>query len=464
MAEILPADGKSFDGAADIIIIGAGACGLTAALAATDAGSEVLILERDENPSGSTSLSSGFIPAAPTRFQAARKITDSAAQFANDIQAKAKGLATPALVDLAANSSGPTLEWLADAHGLDWVVLEDFKYPGHSHYRMHAVPERTGTALQARLLNAVENAGIAIAGGCHVTGLFVSDQKIVGVRVSRPNGAKEDFACKALILACNGYGGNEDMVMRHIPEIAGAPYFGHPGNLGDAVIWGEALGALNRHLSGYQGHGSIAHPHGVLITWAIIMEGGVQVNVAGLRFSNETKGYSEQAVKVLSQPENIAWNIYDHRLHHLALGFEDYRAAFDLGAVHWAPDAMGLAKKTSLPGTALSRALAELREWSAAGEKDPFGRQFTPETSLAPPYYAVRVTGALFHTQGGLMIDEKARVLRLDGSPFENLFAGGGAACGVSGPDVSGYLSGNGLLTALTFGRIAGTHAAAVLS
>ena len=72
----------------------------------------------------------------------------------------------------------------------------------------------------------------------------------------------------------------------------------------------------------------------------------------------------------------------------------------------------------------------------------------------------MRVTGALFHTQGGLMIDDRARVLRPDGSPLPNLFAGGGAACGVSGPDISGYLSGNGLLTAMAFGAVAGEAAA----
>ena len=90
---------------------------------------------------------------------------------------------------------------------------------------------------------------------------------------------------------------------------------------------------------------------------------------------------------------------------------------------------------------------------------DPFGRDFSAAPPLEPPYYAVKVTGALFHTQGGLRIDERARVLRRSGAPLPNLFAGGGAACGVSGPDVSGYLSGNGLLTAIAFGWLAGDAA-----
>ncbi|MDP6772729.1 MAG: FAD-binding protein, partial [Rhodospirillales bacterium] len=85
---------------------------------------------------------------------------------------------------------------------------------------------------------------------------------------------------------------------------------------------------------------------------------------------------------------------------------------------------------------------------------------FTTKPALEPPYYAVRVTGSLFHTQGGLVVDGKARVLKEGGTPLPNLFAGGGAACGISGPADWGYLSGNGLLTAVVLGRIAGEGAA----
>ncbi len=96
------------------------------------------------------------------------------------------------------------------------------------------------------------------------------------------------IGCEALILACNGYGGAPDLVAKYIPEMARAHYFGHPGNRGDAVLWGQALGARLLNMSGYQGHGSVAHPHAILITWAVIMEGGFQVNVFGRRFSDES--------------------------------------------------------------------------------------------------------------------------------------------------------------------------------
>ncbi|WP_349360903.1 FAD-dependent oxidoreductase [Stappia sp.] len=447
----------------DVVVIGAGAGGLTAALAAHDGGAEVVVVERDASPSGSTSMSSGFIPAPGTNAQRAAGIADDTpARFEADIQAKAGHRAVDHLAHLAATEIGPALDWLAEAHGLEWQVLTDFLYPGHSRHRMHAVPEKSGAALLARLLTAVETADIPVVTNALARTLYVDgDDRVTGVEIARPDGTTEILGCRALILACNGYGGNPALVARHIPEMAEALYYGHAGNTGDALHWGEALGAESRHLTAYQGHGSLAHPHGVLITWALMMEGGIQVNRAGRRFSNEHGGYSEQAVKVLAQAGGIAWAIYDARRHAFAMeGFPDYRDAIEAGAIRSGADAEALATATGLPAEALARTLAEVAAYQAGTETDPFGRDYSGKPGLEAPFYAVKVTGALFHTQGGLLIDTNARVVKRSGTPFPNLHAVGGAACGVSGPEVSGYLSGNGLLTAVAFARVAGREAA----
>jgi fumarate reductase flavoprotein subunit len=243
--------------------------------------------------------------------------------------------------------------------------------------------------------------------------------------------------------------------------MATANYFGHPGNRGDAVVWGRALGAATADLGAYQGHGSLAHPHGILITWALMMEGGIQVNAEGQRFSNEHDGYSEQARRVMAQPGGIAWDIYDARLHKLGEDFEDYRQAVAAGALRRGDTAAELASACGLPPAALAATLEASRRLAAGEGEDAFGRDFTAKPPLEPPFHAVKVTGALFHTQGGLVVDGQARVLREDGAALPNLFAAGGAARGVSGPDDWGYLSGNGLLTAVALGRIAGREAQA---
>lgn len=463
MSRILPPPGR-FGLRVPVLVIGAGAAGMVAALRLADAGVEALVLERDARPLGSTSMSSGFIPAAGTAAQAALGISDSPARFAADIAGKSHGQGDARLSALAARSIGPALDWLAAAHGLEWEVLTDFLYPGHSAHRMHAVPERTGAALLTRLGAAVAAAGVPVVTGAHVTALHAEGGRVLGAEVTRPDGAVERIGCDALVLASSGYGGNPDLVARHIPAMAAAPYYGHAGNRGDALIWGRALGAAVRDLSGCQGHGSLAHPHGVLITWALMAEGGVQVNAAGERFSNEHRGYSEQALDVLAQPGGIAWDVFDDRLLTLARSFPDFREAETAGALVSGADAAALARATGLPAAALAATLAECAAFAAGRRADPFGRDFTGQPALAGRLHAVRVTGALFHTQGGLLIDDTARVLGADGAVLANLFAAGGAAAGVSGPDPSGYLSGNGLLTAVAFGRLAGQGAAALLA
>jgi fumarate reductase flavoprotein subunit len=270
------------------------------------------------------------------------------------------------------------------------------------------------------------------------------------------------IGCEVLIFASNGYGGNPALVAHHIPEMKGALYFGHPGNRGDAVLWGDALGARLLHMSGYQGHGSVAHPHGILVTWAAMMEGGFQVNVRGQRFSNEGLGYSEQAAKVIAEPEAIAFDIFDERIAKIARQFEDFRQGESGGAIVEADSIAQLAARLKLPEAALLESFAEVERLKRGGGTDRFGRSFDGVPALSSPFKAVRVTGALFHTQGGLEVDRHARVLDRDGKPLPNLFAAGGAAAGVSGSQASGYLSGNGLLTATVLGRIAGRSAAEV--
>lgn len=455
-----PADGVVFEAHVPVVVIGAGAAGLVAGLEARRLGADVVLLERDTLPRGSTALSAGLIPAADTRWQRAAGIADSPAAFAADILAKAHDEPDPAIVAALTTRVGPVLEWLADAHGLAFSVLDDFTYPGHSARRMHGLPTRSGAELMDRLADAAATAGVDILCDSHVTTLYADDHHLRGVGYTRPDGGTERVSCDALVLACNGYGGDTGLVARHVPELSGALYFGHPGNQGDALRWGAALGADSRDLSGHQGHGSVAHPVGILITWATITEGGFQVNVDGARFSNEMQGYSEQAAFVLRQAGGIAWTVFDQRIAGIARQFEDFRQAEAAGAIVSAADPATLAQAMSVPAEAFAATMASVIGLLATGGTDKFGRNFAGTAALVPPFCAVRVTGALFHTQGGLAIGPDSAVLDAKGAPFPNLFAAGGAACGVSGRSASGYLSGNGLLSAVALGSLAGEAAA----
>lgn len=460
-----------------VLIIGAGACGLTAALRLAQAGIETVLIERDAAPSGSSALSSGFIPAAGSAVQRAAGIDDSAERFAADIQAKAHGTAAPHLVAAYTDAAAPAMDMLA-RHGLVFDVLDGFLYPGHSARRMHALPERTGVALVTALERAATGAGAHLLTRALAREIWVEEStghdggRITAVGCERPDGSVDVIGCQVLILACNGFGGNAAMVAEHLPAMREAVYGGHVGNDGSAIEWGKALGARLADLGAYQGHGSWATPQGALISWAVMMDGGVQINRDGLRFHDETLGYSEAAVHVLAQPGGVAWNVFDDRTLALARGFPDFVAAEAGHAVKTCADVPALAALIGCDPDVLQQTLQGVGpdavdsegndpHGTALHRTDPHGRRF--ERTLQAPYHAVKVTGALFHTQGGLDIDAQCRVLNRDGQALPNLLAAGGAARGVSGNDVSGYLSGNGLLSAVAGGYIAAATAASLL-
>lgn len=443
----------------DIAVAGSGGCGLAAALAAAQSGVEAMIFEKQARPWSNTSRSGGMIPAAGTRFQQAAGIEETPEDLAQDILRKNHHTSDPEMTRHIARTATDMVEWLVDGIGVDLEFIDDFKYPGHSQYRMHAPPSRTGAALVADLRQAVERQPKAeLITDASVINLVADGNDVVlGVVVQHGAGLERVRANK-VILACNGFAGNPEMVARYCPEMVDALYFGGEGNTGEGIQWGMELGGTVAFMDAFQAHASVATPHGILITYALITEGGFQANGEGKRFGDESSGYSEHALEVLAQPGGFAWDIYDRRLHLLGLNFDDYRQAIEVGAIKQGETIEALAEELQLPPDSLAATLATYQKCAKGEIVDIFGREDC--CPLEAPFYGTKVTGALFHTQGGLNVDFDARVLKKDKSPVPNLYAGGGVAAGLSGHGAGGYFSGNGLLTALGYGMLAGRHAA----
>ena len=221
---------------------------------------------------------------------------------------------------------------------------------------MHGTPNRDCAELLAYLLEAVANPGIDLLTDAVATDLHADkDGKVTGVRIRRPDGSREHVGCGAVVLACNGFGGNPAMVREHIPEIADALYFGHAGNRGDAVKWGLALGADVADIGSYQGHGAVATPHDTHIACPSITEGGIMVNASGRRFSHENRGYSEQAIEVIRQPGKIAWTIFNESAHEIAMQFHHQRESVEAGAIRVADTFDRLVEITALPSPEAGR-------------------------------------------------------------------------------------------------------------
>jgi fumarate reductase flavoprotein subunit len=440
----------------DFLVIGAGACGLAAAIAAHDAGISVAIVEKRERPGGNSSLSTGSIPGAGSKYQHAAGIEDSPERMVADLIAVSGHHDADDLTELMSKQSAPLCEWLIDQLGARMELITAYKHVGHTVERLHAPRSRRGQDLVDDLLGFVSDRGIPLAVGNPVNDLVVEDGTVAGAVISG-----EPVAARKVLLATNGFAANRAMVREWCPEIAAADYFGALGSTGEAVLWGQRYGAALGNMAAYQGYAAVVYPQGQLLSWTTIEKGGFLVGADGRRFGNEDAGYSGFAPNVMGQGE-VAYAVYDRRIHDIAAQEEEYAEMARMGAVRWADTPGDLAEVGGVDPAGLAAAIDAYSAAARGESADPLGRTKFALAPLQPPYAIVTVKPGLFHTQGGLMIDSHARVQRASGGAIPNLFAGGGAAAGISGRSgAGGYASGNGLLTALGLGRIAGLRAAA---
>ena len=440
----------------EVLVVGAGACGMAAAIAAHDGGANVAIIEKMERPGGNSSLSTGSVPAAGSKYQKAAGIDDTPEAMVRDLLAISGGTDAPELVKRMAEVSAPTVEWLIDDLGARMQLITAYKHIGHSIQRLHAPISRRGQDLVDDLLSFVQRRDIPLAVGNGATDLIAENGAIVGVAMNDGSSIRAD----KVILAVNGYAGNRDLVARFCPEIAGASYFGAHGSTGEAVLWGEKVGAGLANMAAYQGYAAVAHPHGSLLSWTTIEKGGILLNDRAERFGDESIGYSGYAKYVLAQGE-FCYAVFDERIFQIASQEEEFVELAKYGGVKSADDIRALAKIFALDSDKAAAAFDAYNAAAAGRGADAFGRKDFGLAPLTGRLYGCRVVPGLFHTQGGLKIGMNAEVLKPDGTPVPNLFAGGGAAAGISGrAGARGYASGNGLLTAIALGRLAGIAAA----
>jgi fumarate reductase flavoprotein subunit len=442
----------------DVVVAGGGGAGLAAALAAAQGGASVVLAEARQNFhfDCNTSMSTSMVPAGGTRWQRELDIDDSPRRFYDDILTKTRATADPTITRALTDIGPELVAWLNDACDVPLELPTDFLYPGHSRHRCHCVHDRAGATLHRHLLEAVQReASITLVTPARLSAVELDDEHAVAAAtLGRPDGTRERLRTRAVILAVGGFGANRELVHRFIPEIENALYFGSGGNQGDALSIGQTLGADTGYLDAYQGHGSVATPQNILCTWIGLTHGGILLNAEGQRFGDEMKGYSEFARYVVAQPGGVAYVVLDRRIHELCKPFADYQTLDEQGGVRWAEGSHDLSVAIGAAPDALAETLHAATEACQGRRADRFGRTHW-EASLSPPFAFVKVTGALFHTQGGLLVDGNARVLR-QGEPLRGLYAAGGSAAGVSGRGADGYMGGNGLLGALGLGYLAG--------
>ena len=457
----------------DVIVVGSGLAGLSAALNALESGARVLVVEATGEAGGASRLSTGFILGAGTRFQTDAGIEDSPDNFFQEYMNLQQWKIQPALIQTYCYNSAASIEWLADqgVEIVDIVPAGEERFP-----RAHITPggEHIISVLEGRL-QQYDSFDIALQ--ARVNRLVRDERGISGIRVEN-----ETVTSKAVVLATGGFGSNAELIDQFYPSAnseAGGKvgYVGSRFATGDAFQLGKQIGARI-----VRGRGSRA-PHSVFSS-AYLPSFAVLVNQFGRRFQDESIGYGVGEAVLAEQPDAIAHILFDDCLKQSLRTTNDAKPYFSAGATPvlepgitlWrsaviddfvergdvlkAQSLEELAVRLNIDKTGLRGTVKRYNQHVKAGFdadflKDPAGLRAISQ----PPFYSTAVRLKNFGCTGiGLGITNEAQVLHEDNLPLTGLFAAGECSGGVLGEIY--YGSGASLANALIFGRIAGTNAA----
>jgi fumarate reductase flavoprotein subunit len=392
-----------------------------------------------------------------------------------DVRRFAPGAVNERIVQAVAQALPAVVDFLLDRVGAPLRFLPDVVAPGHRQVRFHSVDPASGAAFHRCLRQAVAaRPGIVFVHqrleveppwgqGAHTdrepgpdpSASRTADAAVARFRLRAANETERDagtvWCARRLVLAGGGFGANPQMVARHIPAMAGALHNGSLTNDGSVMALGIHWGAALWGMTGFQGQGH-THPGGATrLGMSIPTLGGVLVNREGRRFVREDVGPSALAPHVLAQPGGLALEIFDAAIESQLGNHSAYRQAVEAGRVMTADDVAGLAAQAGVDAPTLVQTLAAVARCARGEQPDPLGRA-TFARELTPPFKGSWVTGALSHTQGGLVTDADGRVLDDQERPLPGVFAAGGCAAGLAGEGAEGYLPGNGLAQAFGLG------------
>ena len=446
-----PKEDKTVD--TDIVIIGAGGAGMTAAIMVHQAGKNFVLLEKMPYAGGNTTKATGGMNAAETHYQKEQGIEDSTALFAADTMKGGHALNDPALVAVMANQSAGAIDWL-DTIG---ASLPKISYSGGASVnRIHAPEDGSGVGgyLVDRFSAKLDELGVEILFDTAATELLVDGEgKICGVKAEGAD-ANYTFNCKAVILATGGFGANEEMYTQYRPDLKGTVTTNAPGATGDGIVMAQALGADLVDIEQIQLHPTVEQTTSMLITESVRGDGAILVNQSGVRFTNELLTRDAVSAAELEQEGQYAWIIFDQNLRDHLKATEKYVKS---GITVQADTIEGLAELLEIDPDTLAKTLDDWNGY-VKDQRDPdFGRTTGMDADLTtPPYYAIKIAPGIHHTMGGVKIDTSAQVINTEGKPIPGLFAAGEVTGGVHGGN---RLGGNAVADIVIFGRIAAESA-----
>ena len=496
------ANGETVSYDADVVVIGAGGAGMTAAMTAADAGQKVVILESQAMVGGNSARATGGMNAAKTVYQdenefdqaagvektlatAAEKYADNetitalaktvseqwAAYQANptgyfdsvelmelDTMVGGKGINDPELVETLCEGTADAIDWL-DENGITLHNVSSFG--GASVKRIHRPVNEEGKVVSVGaymiplLQENCEKRGIDIVLNTTVdTILTDANGAAVGVSGTDKDGNTVVVNAKSVILATGGFGANLDMVTQYKPELAGFMTTNAAGAQGQGIEMATAIGAGTVDMDQIQIHPTVEANTAALITEGLRGDGAILVNANGERFIDEVGTRDVVSAAEIAQPGSYSWLIVDQAMADASSVIQGYikKGYTKTGATY-----EELANELDVDPATFANTMETWNSYVEAKNDPDFGRTSFANPLNNGPYYAIKVTAGVHHTMGGVTINSATEVLKEDGTVIPGLFAAGEVTGGVHGAN---RLGGTAVADFVVFGRIAGESAA----
>jgi len=495
---------KDIEETVDVVVVGAGGAGMTAAITATDAGKKVIVVESQPIAGGNSVRSTGGMNAAKTPYQdknefkeaagvektlatAAEKFADNAtitalaatvksqwdAYQANpqgyfdsvelmelDTLIGGKGKNNPELVKALAENSAAAIEWLAS---IGAEVKNVGAFGGASVKRIHRPANADGkvTAVGAYIVPILEknlqDRNVQFLFDTTANEIIMKDGKAVGIKATGKDGNKVTINAKSVVIATGGFGANAEMVEKYKPELKGFATTNAEGAQGQGIDMATAVGAATVDMDQIQIHPTVhieedGNAH--LITEGLRGDGAILVNAEGKRFYDEVSTRDKVSAAIIAQPEKSAWLVVDQSMVDKSAVIAGYiKSGYTVTGATYEE----LAKAMGVDETTF---VSTMNTWNQAVEAKSdaeFNRTSFANPLTAAPYYAIKITPAVHHTMGGIVINPKAEVLNEKGEAISGLYAAGEVTGGVHGAN---RLGGNAVADFVVFGRISGQSAA----
>jgi len=486
---------------ADVVVVGAGGAGMTAAITAAAEGKSVVILESQSMVGGNSVRATGGMNAGKTIYQdenefgesagvektlktAAEKYADNetitalaktvseqwAAYQANptgyfdsvelmelDTMIGGKGINDPELVETLCANSADAIDWL-DEHGITLHNVSSFG--GASVKRIHRPVNAEGKTVSVGsymiplLQENCEKAGVKMMLDTTATEILTdANGAAVGVKATGASGETVTVNAKAVVLASGGFGANLDMVVKYKPELKGFMTTNAPGIQGQGIEMAQAIGAATVDMDQIQIHPTVEANTAALITEGLRGDGAILINEEGQRFIDEVGTRDVVSAAEIAQTGSYSWLVVDQAMVDASSVIQGYikKGYTVTGATY-----EELGKAMGVDAAAFAETMEKWNGYVEAKNDPDFGRTSFANPLNTAPYYAVKVTAGVHHTMGGLKINANTEVLNEKGEVIPGLFAAGEVTGGVHGAN---RLGGNAVADFTVFGRIAGAAA-----